>query len=84
MIKKNCTIVGLEVRHSVDSQTKTKLPDRYYVHATHYDADLREGVATFSGKVDDVIASSLQIGDVVNIVYRSFNGYNTVEDVYHG
>lgn len=82
MIKKNCTIVGIEVRHSSDPKTKEKLPDRYYVHATHYDSDLCEGISTFSGKIDDLIASSIHVGDVVNIVYRSFNGYNTVEDVY--
>lgn len=82
MIKKHCTIIGIEVRHSSDPQSKVKLPDRYYIHATHYDADLLDGLSTFSGKVDEVLASNIQVGDVVNIVYRSFNGYNTVEDVY--
>ena len=84
MIKRNCTIVGIEVRNSVDPQTKAQNPPRYYLHASTSDAHLCEGVATLSGKLPDSIVPDLRIGDIVNVVYRSFNGYNTVEDVYHG
>lgn len=85
MIKKRCTIVGIEVRQQRDYKTKTEMPPKYYLHCQTTDAQLVEGTATFSGKVkDDEILSRIVIGDTVNIVYTNFNGYNTIEDIYHG
>lgn len=84
MVKKFCKVVGIEVRKSIDYATKKENPPKYYLHCITSDAVTVEGVTTFSAKLPDELVPRIEIDDVVNIVYRSYNGWNTVEDIYHG
>lgn len=82
MVKKNATIIGIEVRKSEDPKTRV-ITEKYYLHATTTDATMVDGTATFSAKIPDDILCRAQIGKPYDIVYRNFNGWNTVEGLYH-
>lgn len=82
MVKKNANIVGIEVRKTQDPKTKV-VTEKYYLHAYSSDATMVEGIATFSAKIPDDILPLVEIDSTYDIVYRSYNGWNTVEGLYH-
>ena len=83
MLKKNCTVVGIEVRKSVDPQTKIA-SQKYYLHCTSTSGDFVEGnLSAFSARLPDDLVHSVEVGCCCDIVYRSYNGWNTVEGLYY-
>lgn len=82
MVKKNCKIVGIEVRSSTDPKTKIT-SERYYLHAISSDCNLISGTSSvFSAKLPDDIVSYAEVGSTYDVAYRMFNGWCIVEGLY--
>lgn len=82
MVKKNCKIVGIEVRSSTDPKTKVST-EKYYLHAISSDGNLIYGnTSVFTGKMLDDVVSYAEVGITYDIVFRMYNGWCTVEGLY--
>lgn len=82
MVKKNCKIVGIEVRSTTDPKTHIS-SERYYLHAISSDGNLISGNSSvFSAKLPDDIVSHAEVGSTYDVAYRMYNGWCTVEGLY--